>query len=80
MFAASGARPHGGVKAGRHLRMIIRDGGSPWQSLRRVIRISNTDDAGSLGRRCGVCYTCPFSRLTRPRQEAVGRDGPTVVA
>jgi len=40
MFAPSDARPHGGCQAGRHLRMIICDGGSLWQRLRRVIRIS----------------------------------------
>ena len=40
MFAPSDARPSGGRQAGRHLRMIIRDGGSLWQRLRRVIRVS----------------------------------------
>ena len=45
MDTPSGARPNGGRQAGRHLRMIIRDSGSLWQRLRRVIRISVVDQA-----------------------------------
>ena len=54
MFASSGARPHGGVKAGRHLAMIICDSGALAQSLRRVIRVSVVDAAEGLPRFASV--------------------------